>query len=201
MSGVRVGVATSVFCMWRRGPHVWIDPTKLLFISRAKPPAVGFYSLPGGGLELGETIATCAVRECKEETGLSVTITSPVTPVYTATDAIFRESADAVPDFHFAVLHALAYHTIDLDNDNEGFYLPDVAPQDDVDEAIWVELPPYRDLPLPNNVRIANSVLRSGQPLPKFSDLHERNVLVENSAAIIDKAQDSWLRWVYLNLK
>lgn len=35
-------------------------------------PAEGFCRLPGGGLEVGETLADCVEREMKEETGLSV---------------------------------------------------------------------------------------------------------------------------------
>jgi ADP-ribose pyrophosphatase YjhB (NUDIX family) len=34
----------------------------------------GFWALPGGCQNLGETPAACAVRECKEETGYVVTI-------------------------------------------------------------------------------------------------------------------------------
>lgn len=42
----------------------------------------GLWALPGGGMELGESIEECAVREVKEETGLDVEITGLV-GVYT----------------------------------------------------------------------------------------------------------------------
>jgi 8-oxo-dGTP pyrophosphatase MutT (NUDIX family) len=35
----------------------------------------GFWALPGGKMELGESVAECAMREVKEETGLDISIT------------------------------------------------------------------------------------------------------------------------------
>lgn len=34
----------------------------------------GLWALPGGGQDLGETPAKCAIRECKEETGYEVEV-------------------------------------------------------------------------------------------------------------------------------
>ncbi len=45
----------------------------------------GWWGLPGGVLELDEDLATCAVREAKEETGLEVALTGLV-GVYTSPD-------------------------------------------------------------------------------------------------------------------
>ncbi|MFC9433991.1 NUDIX hydrolase [Nocardia sp. NPDC057030] len=36
----------------------------------------GMYSIPGGGQELGETVAAAIVREVKEETGIDVVVTA-----------------------------------------------------------------------------------------------------------------------------
>jgi 8-oxo-dGTP diphosphatase len=47
---------------------------KILLVRRARFPAKGFYSLPGGRVEFGETLHAALVREIGEETGLTVEI-------------------------------------------------------------------------------------------------------------------------------
>jgi len=44
---------------------------KILLVLRDHPPEAGRWSVPGGRLERGETIAQAVVRELSEETGLT----------------------------------------------------------------------------------------------------------------------------------
>lgn len=43
---------------------------ELLLIQRGRPPFQGMWALPGGFLDMDETLEECALRELKEETGL-----------------------------------------------------------------------------------------------------------------------------------
>ena len=45
---------------------------KLLVVRRARPPANGLFSLPGGVVEIGEELRTAVMREVTEETGMSI---------------------------------------------------------------------------------------------------------------------------------
>jgi ADP-ribose pyrophosphatase YjhB (NUDIX family) len=47
---------------------------KVLLVRRARSPAKGFYSLPGGRVEFGESLHTALTREVDEETGLRIEI-------------------------------------------------------------------------------------------------------------------------------
>ena len=47
---------------------------KILLVRRAGSPAKGFYSLPGGRVEFGETLHAALHREIGEETGLRIEI-------------------------------------------------------------------------------------------------------------------------------
>jgi 8-oxo-dGTP diphosphatase len=47
---------------------------RILLVRRARSPAKGFYSLPGGRVEFGESLHTALHREVDEETGLKIAI-------------------------------------------------------------------------------------------------------------------------------
>jgi 8-oxo-dGTP diphosphatase len=47
---------------------------KILLVRRARSPAKGFYSLPGGRVEFGETLHAALQREVAEETALKIEI-------------------------------------------------------------------------------------------------------------------------------
>lgn len=51
---------------------VVIHDSRVLLIRRGQPPFEGRWSIPGGILEIGETIALGIERELKEETGVRV---------------------------------------------------------------------------------------------------------------------------------
>ena len=47
---------------------------KMLLLRRAKSPGLGFWSLPGGRVEFGESLHTALAREVDEEAGLKIDI-------------------------------------------------------------------------------------------------------------------------------
>jgi 8-oxo-dGTP diphosphatase len=72
---------------------------RILVVRRARAPAQGVFTLPGGVVELGETLAEAVVREVAEETGLVIT------PVVLAglREAVVRDGDDRV-ERHFVIL-------------------------------------------------------------------------------------------------
>jgi len=51
---------------------VIVDDARVLLVRRGTEPLKGEWSLPGGVLELGESLQAGVVREAQEETGLTV---------------------------------------------------------------------------------------------------------------------------------
>ena len=51
---------------------VIVHEGKVLLVRRAREPLKGHWSLPGGAVEVGESLHSGLVREVKEETGLIV---------------------------------------------------------------------------------------------------------------------------------
>jgi 8-oxo-dGTP diphosphatase len=50
------------------------DGDRVLLVQEEKQDSIGLWNLPGGHLEIGETLQAGAAREVKEETGLEVSL-------------------------------------------------------------------------------------------------------------------------------
>ena len=94
---------------------------EVLLVRRGRAPALGRWSLPGGGQELGETAEAAARRELFEETGLRVG------PLVLAgnVDSIHHDAAGRV-QYHYTILDFTARYTGG-----------EAVPGDDVSAIAW----------------------------------------------------------------
>jgi mutator protein MutT len=79
---------------------VVIDGEKVLLVRRGHEPLKGEWSLPGGALELGETLQQGVVREVLEETGLTVVPTA-IVEVF---DRITQEEVSGRIRYHYVLV-------------------------------------------------------------------------------------------------
>ena len=83
---------------------VIVKDGKVLVVKRKYEPLAGRWSLPGGTLELGETLEEGVAREMREETGLEVEV-GPVIEVF---DRIMTDDARRVR-YHFVLVDYLCW--------------------------------------------------------------------------------------------
>ena len=76
---------------------------KVLLVLRRKPPAENQWSIPGGCVELGETLQEAAEREILEETGIFVRAREPIFSF----DVIERDEGGRIR-FHYVILDLAA---------------------------------------------------------------------------------------------
>ncbi|HEX68770.1 MAG TPA: NUDIX domain-containing protein [Candidatus Bathyarchaeota archaeon] len=101
-----------------------VQDGKILIVRRSSEPGKGKWSVPGGLVELGETVEQAVVREVREECGLDVEVDRLI---------------DVVDSMTFDRNGRLKYHFIILD-----FFVKikggKLRPGDDAKEAMWVSL-------------------------------------------------------------
>lgn len=77
---------------------------RVLLIERGRPPGVGQWTVPGGKLHHGETLAAAVAREVREETGVAVEV-GPLVEV------VERVVPTADGAYHYVILDYLATPT------------------------------------------------------------------------------------------
>lgn len=103
------------------GVVVWRGD-RVLLVRRGRAPRKGDWSIPGGLQELGETVGETALREVREETGLTVRLTDQLGVV----DSVRRDDTGRV-EYHYTLIEFAAE-----------WVSGEPAPNDDVDRALWV---------------------------------------------------------------
>ena len=77
---------------------------RVVLVKRGHPPLQGQWSLPGGVVELGETLEQAISREVLEETGLNI----EVGPVVEVLDRVQR-SGDGRVEYHYVIIDYLCW--------------------------------------------------------------------------------------------
>jgi 8-oxo-dGTP diphosphatase len=97
---------------------------KVLLIMRTKEPGAGKWSIPGGKIELGETLFEAAEREVLEETGISVKIDKVVNNY----DSIIRDERGEIK-YHYFLVYCTA-----------GYIEGEPQISDESSEVVWTDI-------------------------------------------------------------
>lgn len=112
-----------------------IHEDQVLLVRRGVAPSEGLWAVPGGSLELGETLQAGAERETLEETGVEVRAKKPVY----AFDYIERDDGGEVR-FHYVIIDVWA-----------DYVRGEPVGRDDALEARWVEKTDIAAMPVGEN--------------------------------------------------
>ena len=112
-----------------------IKDDKVLLVKRGIPPSKGLWAIPGGHVELGETLQETAEREILEETGIVIEAQKPAY----AFDLIERDDLGKIR-FHYIVVDLMAEY---ISGEPLG--------ADDALEARWFSSEAIKKLPVARN--------------------------------------------------
>ena len=117
---------------------------RALIIRRARAPLLGHFSLPGGGVEVGETLAGALARELMEEVGIEAEIIAFNRHV----EAIFPEGSRIRT--HFVIASFVAR-----------WITGEPSLGDEVDAVDWID--PVADLPSPTSPELGEVLMSAAR--------------------------------------
>ncbi|HPQ59990.1 MAG TPA: NUDIX hydrolase [Syntrophales bacterium] len=120
-----------------------IEKERVLLVRRGIPPSLGLWAIPGGSVEIGETLKEAAEREILEETGVRVEADRPVYSF----DFIERDENGEIR-FHYVIVDLMARYAGG-----------EVRAADDAADAKWLTWKEIESLPVsPNTLRVLRAV-------------------------------------------
>lgn len=130
---------------------------EVLLVRRGKEPGLGEWSLPGGAVEVGETLEEAVRRELQEETGIEVEILG----VSAVLERIFSDAKGKI-SYHYVLVDFLCRHQSGKPE-----------PNSDILELCFTPLPSLERFQLPSQAREiilrAHSQLKNSKYLPLVS--------------------------------
>ncbi|MFX0116033.1 MAG: NUDIX hydrolase [Candidatus Hodarchaeota archaeon] len=118
---------------WVSAHALTVHDNRFLVIKRGAPPAKGLWSVPGGAIDLGETVEECLKREVLEETGIEIEVEEFLRYV----DVILKEKATKNIQYHYVVLYFKAL-----------YISGELKPSSDAADAQWLTPNEIRQLPV-----------------------------------------------------
>lgn len=112
-----------------------LNERKILLVRRGHEPRKGQWSLPGGTVELGETVREAAMREIREECNIEIEVAS----IFDVLDRIFRDAEGRV-QYHFVLVTLLAHY-------KSG----ELRAASDIDAAAWADVNRLEEYELPSD--------------------------------------------------
>lgn len=114
-----------------------LKENKILLVKRKRPPHQGCWAIPGGKIELGETIQQAAEREIKEETGITIRAKDPIYIF----DYIERDEGGDIC-FHYVIIDVAA-----------DYLSGDLQAGDDAEMANWFTMDEAEKLALTSSTK------------------------------------------------